>query len=412
VFWLFLAQVLSADRTCRETLCSFLGRLALQGKTASPGTAGYCKGRRRLPQKDLDERLAGLTRNIRSVYGSSGLWFGHPVKVVDGSSLSMPDTPSNQAVYPQPKSAKPGCGFPVMRITALFGLGTGVLLGLAQGALRIHERTLFRSLWNLLERRDVLLADRGFCSYADLCLLRDRGVDAVMRNHPRRHPRRNRCKRLGRNDYLVRWLKPQIRPDWVDPALWDRLPDTLLLRQITFSTRLRCFRTRSVTLVTTLLDAERFPTSAFPDLYRRRWQAELFLRDIKITVGMDILRCKTPDMIHKELTMHLIAYNLIRLTILEAAAEHETSYVGLSFKGTLSAVRQWAPNFLAAPPTLLPFLWKQLLRCVAADGLPHRPNRLQPRARKRRPKNYQLLTGPRHLFKETPHRSKYTKTLS
>lgn len=409
MFWLFLSQVLSADSACRETLRGFLGWLALEGQSASPRTAGYCKARKRLPQADLDEVHQRVARNIRSEHLVRGLWRGRAVKVVDGSGLSMPDTLENQALYPQPKGAKKGCSFPVMRVVGLFCLGTGVLLDLAKGSLHVGERTLFRSLWHLLLPGDVVLADRGFCGFAEFYFLMQRGVDCVMRAHQRRTVGKTRRKRRGRGDWLVLWHRSTHGPKWLDKAAWRALPDTFTVREIDVRVPVKGFRTRSITLATTLLDPAAFPTEAFADLYRRRWQVELFLRDIKITMGMDVLRCKTPDMVHKELTMHLIAYNLVRLTLLEAAAHKDVPVETLSFKGALATIRQWARLFVGASRPVRRNLWTRLLDILAADPLPHRPNRVEPRARKRRPKNYQLLTRPRHVFKEIQHRSKYKK---
>jgi hypothetical protein len=412
VFWLFLSQVLSADRACRETVRKFLGRLALEGKSASARTAGYCKARARLRQADLDGVHGSLADKIRSAHIARGLWRGRAVKVVDGSGLSMPDTTENQRRYPQPKGAKPGCSFPVMRVVALFCLGTGVLIEMATGSLAVGERALFRSLWPLLETGDVLLADRGFCGFAEFYFLMRRGVDCVMRAHQRRTVGKSRLKRLGRGDWLVDWHKCKAGPKWPDKATWRAMPDALTVREISFRVPVRGFRTRLVTVATTLLDPAAFPTEAFADLYRRRWEGELFLRDVKTTMGMDVLRCKTPNMVHKELTLYLIGYNLVRLTILEAARDHETPLERLSFKGTLATLRQWAPIITAAGPRLRRALWRRLLHYLAVDLLPHRPNRVEPRARKRRPKNYQLLNKPRRLFKEIHHRNKYTKALS
>lgn len=415
MFWLFLGQVLSADHSCRETLRRFLGWLALGGKRASARTTGYCKARRRLRQEDLDETLARLARKIRAVHGPQGLWFGRAVKVVDGSGISMPDTPANQKRWPQPAGAKPGCSFPVLRVVAVFCLATGALMGLRHGPLRVHERSLFRDLWDLLDPGDVVLADRGFCGFGEFYSLLRRGVDCVMRNHQRRTVGKTRLKRLGRGDFLILWHKSKAGPRCPDKALWHTFPHTLTLREITFHTGVRGFRTRVITVVTTLLDPLAFPTEAFADLYRRRWQAELFLRDIKTTMGMDILRCKSPDMVLKELTMYLIAYNLVRVTMLEAAAPPPGApgpRCPLSFKGSLATLRQWAPFFQPLPPSHRNRLWRLLLRCIGDDPLPHRPNRYEPRARKRRPKAYQLLNRPRRLFKEIPHRSKYVKPLS
>lgn len=409
VFWLFLSQVLAADRACRETVRRFLGWLALEGKTASAGNGGYCRARQRLNQAHLDgvhKRLAG---RIRSEHVGRGLWYGLVVKLVDGSGLSMPDTRKNQKRYPQPKGAKKGCSFPVMRVTALFCLATGVLIDLAKGPLRVGERAQFRSLWPLLEAGDVVLADRGFCGYAEFWFLLRRGVQCVMRNHQRRTVGKTRLKRLGRNDWLVAWHKSKAGPKWPSKAVWRRLPETLEVREISFRVPVKGFRTKAITVATTLLDPVAFPTQAFADLYRRRWQAELFLRDIKTTLGMDVLRCKSPDMVHKELTLYMIAYNLVRLTMLEASAQEDVLVESVSFKGTLATLRQWAPLFLAASRHRRKSLWPRLLATLARDPVPRRPNRFEPRARKRRPKNYQLLNKPRRAFKEIRHRSKYTK---
>ena len=401
----------AADRACRGTLRQFLGWLATQGQTASPRTTGYCKARARLRPADLDDVHHRLGRDVRAAHLARGLWYGRPVKVVDGSGLSMPDTPRNQACYPQAQGAKPGCSFPVMRVVALFCLGTGVLLSLAKGALNVSERALFRSLWGLLEAGDVVLADRGFCGYAEFYFLAQRGVDCVMRNHQRRTVGKTLLRVLGPGDRLILWHKSSC-PVWPSRAVWATVPDTLTIRELDFQVAVKGFRVESITVVTTLLEPTAFPTEAFADLYRRRWRAELFLRDIKITMGMDILRCKTPEMVHKELTMHLIAYNLVRLTMLEAARAHAVPWERISFKGTLATLRPWAPLFLAAGPRTRRALWTRLLGYLAADQLPDRPNRVEPRARKRRPKNYQLLNKPRHLFQEIPHRNKYAKVLS
>jgi hypothetical protein len=410
---MFLSQVFSADHACRETLRKFLAGLALEGKTASCRTAAYCKGRRRLRANDLEEVHGSLVRTIRARYARARLWRGRPVKVVDGSGLSMPDTPANQALYPQSPHAKPGCSFPVMRVVAVFCLGTGLLMELAKGALNVSERALFRELWGVFEEGDVILADRGFGGFAEFYHLLRRGVDCVMRNHHRRTVGLTIVRRLGKGDHLVRWRKSRPPVVWLDKAAWAALPETLLVRQIQFAVPIRSFRTRSVTLATTLLDPIAFPTEAFMDLYRRRWRAELYLRDIKITLGMDVLRCKTPEMVHKELSMFLIGYNLVRLLMLEAAASEHVPLERLSFKGTVATVRAWAPALAGRSSAgERQRLLSLLLRCLAADPLPLRPNRLEPRAKKRRPKNYQLLNKPRHLFKEIHHRNRYTATLS
>lgn len=393
----------------------FLAWLALeQGQTASPDTAAYCKARARLRQEDLDRASAQVIEGVQTRPKAKRLWRGRHVKVVDGTGISMPDTPENQALYPQFKGQRRGCGFPLMKIVALFSLGTGVMLGIAKGAKTLSERFLFRTLWNLLDPGDVVLADRGFCDYASVFLLARRGIDCVMRNHHRRTVGLSQRKRLGKGDRLIQWHQSATRPKWIDPAAWRAMGDRLTLREIHFRVEIPGFRTEAVTVITTLLDPRAFPKNAFVELYRRRWLAELFLRDIKTTLGMDILRCKTPEMIHKELAMYQIAYNLIRALMLEAASRYDAPLERISFKGTVAGVRQWAPVMAGArvsPRRRRQFL-NALLECLARDRLPDRPNRTEPRAVKRRPKNYQRLTQPRHTFKECPHRNHYKKPLS
>ncbi len=410
--WLFLAQVLAADGSCAEAVRKALAWRALEGKKpASPKTGAYCKARARLPKEGIEKLHKQLAQTHQTTERLEERWCGRAVKVVDGSGLTMPDTPENQAQYPQTRSQKPGCGFPAMRITALFSLSSGLLLGLAKGSLRIAETTLFRQLWDLLQAGDVLLADRGFCSYADFYFLGLRGVDCVMRNHHRRTVGIQQIKRLGKGDRLIRWIKTKSRPKWLTKEQWQAVPHTLLVRELTITIDIPGFRTDSVIVATTLLDAKQFPKEALAELYYRRWMAELFLRDIKITLGMDVLRCKSPVMVEKELLMHLIGYNLIRILMQKAARERGLCPHRLSFKGANATIRQWAPLLAAAAldDQRHATMTAALLDAIARDTVPLRPNRTEPRAKKRRPKNYQLLTKPRRQFKECPHRSKYTK---
>ena len=410
VFWLFLSQTLSPDGTCREALQKFLAWLSFsEGREASPNTCAYCRARERLSADKLRQAQAELPGKIESSAPSPWRWHGHPVKVVDGSGLSMPDTAGNQKMYPQSKRTKKGCGFPEMRIVALFSLATGVLLQYAKGSRKVAERTLFRKLWNALEAGDVLLADRGFCSLADYHLLLQRGVNLVMRLHQRRTKGVRVVKKLGRGDMLVEWTKSKVRPRWLTPKRWAAIPGAVRVRHITFSVDIKGFRTTRITLATTLLDPGEFPASHFADLYRRRWAVELYFRDIKISLGMDILRCQTPEMIEKEIIMHVIAYNLIRATMLQAAAAQGRDIARISFKGTCQAIREWAPLLALAPARDRQRLVEAMLKAIARAPVPFRPDRTEPRAKKRRPKNYQLLNKPRRQFKECPHRNKYTK---
>lgn len=409
-FWLFLAQTLSATRTCREAVRGAQAWLSAVA-TLSPSTSAYCQARARLALQYIEKAGESVLDHLREREGGS--WLGRSVKVVDGSAISMPDTHENQSVFPQPSSQKEGCGFPVMRFVAVFSLATGAWLAMQRGSLHDHERTLWHKLWKCLREGDVVLADRGFCGYADFHMLLARGVDCVMRLHQRRSSGCARRRRLGKGDWLVEWTKTGACPKWMDRKDWKALPTTLLVRHIEITVCAQGFRTRSLTVATTLLDAKTYHAEALAQLYRRRWCAELFLRDIKISMRMDVLRCKTPALVEKEMTLHQIAYNLVRALMLEAARLHGEDPLRLSLAGTCAAIRQWAPAICAAQSRRLrQIAIEAFFLCVARDKIALRPNRIEPRARKRRPKNYQLLNKPRATFREIHHRSKYARPLS
>lgn len=397
---------------CREALRRFQAwLLAEEGKTISPGTAAYCKARAKLSPCEIKAASRRVVRKTEKA--CPWLWHGRRVMAVDGTGLSMPDTPANQAAWPQTKKTKPGCGFPVMRLCALFSMATGAMAGLAQGSLDVHERTLYRKLWRLLKKGDVLLGDRGFCAFADFFLLSQRGVDCVMRKNGRRKNARV-IRRIGKNDQIVAWEKSGICPKWLARETWLALPECISVREVKVSVPYRGFRTQTVFVVTTLLDPKQHPGSSLADLYFRRWRIELFFRDIKTTMGMDVLRCLTPKMILTELWMHVIAYNLVRAVMAEAALQQGAPLDRISFKGTLSTLRQWACIMARSTmdTRIRSDLFSHMLDCIARDKLPYRPGRTEPRARKRRPKNYQLLNKPRAQFKETPHRNRHKKPLS
>jgi hypothetical protein len=389
--------------------------LALKkGKNASPNTASFCKARARLPQKGLEAIHRRLTDEMEAQIADEGLWRQRQVKIVDGTGLSMPDTKANQKIYPQSPRQKPGCGFPVMKLVVAFSLATGAILGFVKGTLHDAERTLFKDLWDLFEPGDIVLADSAFCSYADLYFLSQRGVDCVMANHPRRSKGLQFVKSLGKEDRLLYWIKMKPCPTWLEKCQWEKVPEKLLIREVSFPVTIRGFRTKRITLATTLFNQRQYPKEDLAQLFRRRWMAELYLRDIKSTMGMDILRCKTPDMVHKELIMYMIAYNLIRSLILQSSIMRQLQIHRLSFKGTLAILRQVNLPTLGLIRTrkLEESLYQAVLLLIAKDTVPYRPDRQEPRARKRRPKNYQFLNKPRSQFREIPHRNKYSKLLN
>lgn len=413
-FWLFLSQVLSSCGSCQETVGRALAWLAVErGEIASTSTAAYCQARKRLDARFVQEVGRQVRERLAALPAPYGLWQGRAVKVLDGSSVSLADTPENQAAYPQPSSQKAGCGFPVMRLACMFALSSGALLGCESGPLHVAERTLARRLWEHLEPGDVALGDRGFCSFAEFFMLRQRGVDSVARLNARRSAGVREVGRLGRGDHLVEWIRTGKRPDWLTDEQWEAMPKTLTVRHVSYPIAIKGFRTQRITVATTLCDAKLYPKGALSDLYLRRWLVELFLRDIKTTLAMEPLRTKTPEMVAKELAMHLIAYNLLRALMLEAACEYPIQATRLSFANALATVRMWTPFMLS-----LHYEQRHreglelLLYYLATTVVPDRPGRSEPRAVKRRPKNYQLLNKPRSHFKEIKHRTKYRKGLS
>ena len=332
--------------------------------------------------------------------------------MLDGSTLSMPDTPANQKRWPQPSRQKPGCGFPLLRLVGIFCLSSGALLRYAFGNKHEQENHLARQLLDVLEINDVLLADRGFCSFGLFSVLLARGVDCVMRLHQARRHDLRQGRRLGDNDRLVQWRKGRARRNDPWAAEHESLPETLWVRLVRFRIAVPGFRTREIILATTLLDPIAYPAEALAQLYAERWHIELRYREIKTTMGAEVLRCRTPKMIEKELCLNAIGYNLLRCVMQESAQRHDVALERLSFKGSLDTVRHFADRIHAASgkPRCQRQLYDELLTLIARDPLPSRPQRNEPRARKRRPKSYQLLNQPRHKMRVIPHRSRYRAT--
>jgi hypothetical protein len=339
------------------------------------------------------------------------LWHGFWVKVVDGTTTSLPDTPKNQRAYPQQGSQKPGCGFPLLKLVGVFSLSTGALLDYARGDKHQHELGLLHRLMHLFKAGDLVLSDRGFSTYSLLALLLARDVHSLFRLHQARPADLRKAKRLGKKDRLFVWDKPLLRPRYLPKAIWKTIPGQLSVRVLRFSLQVPGFRVRSVTLVTTLLDPQKYPAEELACLYAERWRVELWFRDIKTSLGMEVLRCKTPGLVHKELEMFFIAYNLIRCLMAEAGLRHNVGMNWLSFKGTVDSLRQFAAAIAQARSCKKQKqLLDRLLEIMARDRLPERSGRYEPRAVKRRPKPYPVLNRPRDRFKEIPHRNRYWKT--
>ncbi len=411
-FWSFLDQVQTPGGSCREAVRKVMAHVCRKfpGQNAqpiSPDTSAYCQARAKIPMDVMEDIDTHLVDRLQSRIPAAQLWHGRHVKLADGTGLSMPDTDENQARWPQSQNQKPGCGFPVMNLVGIFCMLSGALVKAAYGSRHIHEHTLFRELWGSLNKGDLVVTDRGFFSFFTFSALLARGVDSLMRM-PERKLRKaigSQLPKAANFDVVVTWRRPAKPPFWMSQEEFALLPESIPVRVVRYTVAHRGFRSQSVTLVTTLLDPA-IADSDFADLYFRRWGIELHFREIKIHLNMDVLRCLSPHMIERELRMHFIAYNLIRCVMQKAALTHDVDLHRLSFKGCLDTLRQFANASSGAEhkPKTIAALIDDMLRAIARDPNPLRPNRSEPRVRKRRPKNYRLMTKPRHEMGPLPHR--------
>jgi hypothetical protein len=410
-FWAFFSQILDADGGCKEVIRKLQAYASIKGIAfPSSSTASYCTARKKLDIQILTDIFEHTTRQQERL-PRTGRLNNRRVIVVDGTGVSMPDTAKNQEVWPQSTGQQPGCGFPMARICACFSLTTGALLSYATGNKKSHELRLFRQQWQTFKPGDIFLGDKGFCSYFDMAQLRAQGVDSVV-TLARRAPVRSAqsLKKLGTDDLLITWPRPRYsnKPSYSKEE-WGTLPEELTLRQIRVAVPCPGFRVQHFYIVTTLLDSVKYPAAEIADLYFQRWDVELFFRDIKTTMGMDVLRCQTPEMIRKEILMNFIAYNCIRQLMSEAAKEADIAVRDVSFKGSLQALRNWEPHFNQAKVSRAERLrlMSDLYEAITDTPIRQRPGRSEPRCRKRRPKNYELMTAPRQKMKEISHRNRY-----
>ena len=398
--WSFLSQCLSADHSCRETVARMIAWRVGRGERAcSAETGAYCTARAKLPEETCRELQRATGRQAEQESPDAWKWKGRNVKLVDGSTITMPDTPENQAEYPQTPVQKPGCGFPIARILVVFSLAVGTVFEAAIGRYQgkqTGEGSLFRGLFERFESGDVILGDRCFSGWFDLALMRERQLDAVVRKHHLRATDFRTGERLGFDDHVVTWLKP-VCPEWMDQETYDRLPAELRLREVRVRVEQRGFRSKEVLVITTLLDPEEYSAADLAELYRRRWQAELNLRSLKTVLQMDHLRCRTPERVRNEFFMHLTAYNLLRQVIGLAAYQAGVEPWQISFKGAMQTLNAFLP-LLPTTPSVADWL-NALVASIAAHEVGNRPDRFEPRCKKRRPKPYQLLSKPRHMYK-------------
>jgi hypothetical protein len=403
--WVFLGQVLSADHSCRAAVARLVAHRVAQGQPAcSSETGAYCQARKRLPLAFFAAvaRRVGQTLDARAE--PRWLWKGRRVHLFDGSSVAMPDTPANRKDYPLTYNQKPGTGFAVARIAAVISLSCGAILDL--GICRYagkgqSESGLLRQLWGLFRAGDVLVADRLMCAWTEMVMLKRRDIDTVCRLTSHRTADFRRGIRLGKEDHLVTWKKPR-RPRSVDREVYDALPESLLVRECRVRVVQPGFRVRSLVVATTLLDAMEYSRDDLAQLYRARWNIELDWRSLKDVLQMDVLRCKAPELVRKEIWMHVLAYNLIHTVMAQAASQNGISPRSISFKATLQVLEAFRPLIASQAHRSLRHreaLYQEVLRAIAQHRVADRPDRFEPRMAKRRPKNYDRLTKPRKQIK-------------
>lgn len=399
--WAFLSQVMDGkEASCQKAVSRVLADRVQQKKSAcSPDTSSYCEARARLPEKVISGLAKETGQQLDEQADDEMLWHGRNVKVVDGSTFIMADTEENQKAYPQSSNQKAGLGFPIARIVVYLSLAVGTVLECAIGAARgktTGEQSLFRATWNVLKSGDIVLGDRLFDAYRDIAQLKDHKVDCVFGKKQSRKVDFRQGRQLGRDDHVVVWHKPKYDANRYDSkAEWNALPDTLEIREIRIKVRRKGYRARTIVLVTTLLDALIYSAKDLTDLFAMRWHCELDLRSIKRSLGMHHLRCKTPEMVRKEMWAHFLAYNLIRARMAHAAIVHGIKPRNLSFSAAKSLIQEFSRLLKKARGAEIDRIEGEMLKAIAKCKVGNRPGRKEPRAVKKREHKYSYLKKPR-----------------
>jgi hypothetical protein len=398
--WVFLSQVLSNDHGCVAAVAKLIVYRVARGLVACCAKTGaYCIARDKLDEQAMHRLLRQTGEAIEEQAPEEWLWLGHRVITADGTTVTMADTSENQAAYPQQRSQAAGCGFPIMRMVVLFALSTGVVLEMAMGKYRgkqTAEVSLFREIDACIEEDDVFLADRAYAGWFDMARLMGRGAHVVVRKHHLRGSDFRTGRRLGRDDHIIRLKRPP-RPKWMSPEEYREYPALIEIREVRIHVQQKGFRTRAIIVHTSLLDNLEYTKEDIAALYRRRWQAELHLRSLKTVMRMEHLRCKKPHRVRNEVRAHMIAYNLIRQVMSEAASAAGVPPWQISFKGTMTTLLEMLPvlGMTCDPDDLC----RALLACCQQHHVGNRPDRYEPRVVKRRPKPYKLMQKPRRDYK-------------
>lgn len=407
VLWAFLRQVLCDGKlaACQSAVASIIAHRQLLGlEVPTQDTGDYCRARAKLNEDALRELAGTVAQNCEAEAEESWLTKKRHVKLVDGLTFTMPDTPKNQSEYPQPKTQSPGIGFPIARCVAVISLATACVMDLAIGPYagkQTGETALLRQIMNALVPKDIAVFDRYYCSFMVIAAMISQGVDVCCRRHQLRRSDFRRGKRLGKYDHLIVWHRPLQCPKWMSKEQFATIPKTLTLRELKLSISEPGFRTKSIVIITTLTDVDEFSKEDIAELYGYRWNVELDVRSLKCNLNLDHVRCKSPEMVRRELWTTVLAYNLIRSTAAAAALLHSVKPRQISFTSTVQFVLQeWsllAKQWLQ-PQKLIDFA-NQMLQSIAACIVANRPGRVEPRVIKRRAKSYKWMTEPRDLLK-------------
>lgn len=401
--WMFLGQTLSSDHSCQEAVHRLNAwRVAHGKKKADSNTTSYCKARQRLPEGVVRELAIRSGQKCQQHASGRWRWKGRDVKVVDGFTLTMPDTTENQKEYPQQRSQKAGCGFPIMRCVMLFCLATGAALEIAMGCYRgkqTGEISLFQAIKHLLLPGDILLADRYYATFGTIYQAISGRYHVVMRSHHKRTIDFRRGLKQGSYDQIVAYKKPPRRPVWMSKSEYEQCDDFILVRHVSYEVKRKGFRVKRIIIATTMLDAAEFTVEDLAELYCKRWQVELDIRSLKTHMQMDHLRCESPAMVRKEIYAHLIAYNLIRDLIVNTSIIYRTSPTRLSHKGAIQALNAFAEK-LTPESNHIEALESALYESIMEHTVGDRKPRVHPREIKRRPKSYKLMQKPRHAARK------------
>lgn len=396
--WAFVGQSVSSGKTCVVAVARVIVLLTALGREpCSAATGAYCKARRKLPEKFIRRLTYQVGVELEDQAPAKWRWHNRRALLVDGAETIGDDTPANQAAYPQPTTQRPGLGFPIIRFVVLLTYATAGIVGAAFGPYagkETGETALFLELLEQLRAGDIVVADRYYCSYFMIALLQPLGVDAAFRLHHLRHYDFRRGRRLGRDDHIVDWERPQ-RPDWMDRETYQRMPETLKVREVRFSVDAPGCRSRSIIVATTLLNHQDYSSADIADLYHQRWHVELDLRAIKQTLGMEMIHCKTPEMLRKSLWAHLLGYNLVRKVAAQAAWEHDLLPRQISFAGAMQTLEAFRWLLIAIADGERPDACRAMFLAIATHTVGDRPDRIEPRRLKRRYDRYRLLRMPR-----------------